>query len=1170
MSLKQKSYVEPGGVKRNTLDDLLFQQHPLQMFILDAQNNIIKANKSAAEFFNINIKDLCGRHISGVIPDFNFSITESSPNNRLTSLSDFTYSCQPFSEGKTQYVLVTIIDSLHTSSGFSDLSFRAELEMLLKNIAASFININTDKIDFAICNALELIGKIVGADRSYLFIYNKDVLTMSNTHEWCADGIKPAIDNLKDIPLSALPWWSENIFNVNHIYIPFVSQMPEEAKAEKELLEAQEIKSLIVVPVFYETEVLGFIGLDYVKHYKEWSEENLKLLRFLGSLVASVLIRKDKDEQHERTNFLFKLIVERIRDGIIVEDEDNRVLLVNRELCRLFGITASPDKVIGKKWYNIINEIQDYLLNPAEFTVRVKELTDRKEIAEGEVIKLKTGTIVERDYIPLYNKDKFIGHLRKYKDITPIKLNEEKILGDQSRLSNILFALNTTAYSRIIESKDVSTGDFVSEKTADVACNSFYKGPALMSDLIYEEDKIKVMDFLTEILKTGFGEIEYRTVAADGHIRWIHDRCKLIRNKENFPISIDGMATDVTDKKMMQIALEESEQRYRHVVNSIKEVLFQTDGEGRWTFLNPAWEELTGYTVTETLGKHFWAIMHPDDINSVITSFQNYKESRESFIRREVRYLTRSREERWMEAMVRFNYDNNGQIIGTFGTWLDVTERKIIQLQLELRDKAISAVQSGIIITDPNQPDNPIIFCNPGFEKISGYHIEEVLGRNCRFMQGPDTDNNTIAEIRQAINDKKHCSVILKNYRKDGTSFWNNLTISPIFNSRGSLINFVGIQSDITNRIEAEAALLESETKYRTVVESIKEVIFQTDNNGIWTYLNKSWEEITGYTVEESLGELFLNYVHPEDRDRNQQLFEPLIRREKEYCRHTVRYLTKDGGFRFIEVFARLTLDKDENIIGTSGTLYDVTDRLKAEDDIKLALEKQKELNELKSRFISTVSHEFRTPLTSILASADLLQRYIDKWDDDKKIKTLNRIQDSVEHMNSMINDVLTLNKSESGAVVYNPVITDIVKISRSIFDEIKLSASDKHIFIFEAARDEIIGSFDEKLFRQLLQNLLSNAVKYSPDGGEVKLIIQFDNKEVTVTVSDQGVGIAPEDQAKLFSPFFRGANIGNIPGTGLGLSIFQKALEMQKGHLSFSSDLNKGTTFKFSIPYRA
>jgi hypothetical protein len=265
MSLKQKSYVKPGGSQRNTLDDLLFQQHPLQMFILDAQNNIIKANRSAAEFFKLNSEEFFGKHISLVIPGFT---PEDCPCKGVNDSADYTYTFQPFNKGKIKYALVTVIYSLHKSPAFTDLAFRAELEMLLKNIAASFINIKTEKIDSAIDNALELIGKIAGADRSYLFLYNKELLTMSNTHEWCNEGIEPQKENLKDIPTSALSWWSENIFNNNHIYIPSVEQMPDEAGTEKEVLEAQDIKSLIVVPVFYEVEVLGFIGLDYVKDYK--------------------------------------------------------------------------------------------------------------------------------------------------------------------------------------------------------------------------------------------------------------------------------------------------------------------------------------------------------------------------------------------------------------------------------------------------------------------------------------------------------------------------------------------------------------------------------------------------------------------------------------------------------------------------------------------------------------------------------------------------------------------------------------------------------------------------------------------------------------------------------------------------------------------------------------
>ncbi|NTV11904.1 MAG: EAL domain-containing protein, partial [Zoogloea sp.] len=145
------------------------------------------------------------------------------------------------------------------------------------------------------------------------------------------------------------------------------------------------------------------------------------------------------------------------------------------------------------------------------------------------------------------------------------------------------------------------------------------------------------------------------------------------------------------------------------------------------------------------------------------------------------------------------------------------------------------------------------------------------------------------------------------------------------------------IVHDVTERKRAEEALRKAEEKYRSVVENIKEVVFQTDVEGRWTYLNRAWDEITGFAVQDSVGQVFLNYVHPEDRERNLALFEPLIERRKEYCRHEVRYLHRDGGFRWVEVFARLTLDAGGAVLGTSGTLTDITERRAAGEQLRLA-----------------------------------------------------------------------------------------------------------------------------------------------------------------------------------------------------------------------------------------
>jgi len=145
------------------------------------------------------------------------------------------------------------------------------------------------------------------------------------------------------------------------------------------------------------------------------------------------------------------------------------------------------------------------------------------------------------------------------------------------------------------------------------------------------------------------------------------------------------------------------------------------------------------------------------------------------------------------------------------------------------------------------------------------------------------------------------------------------------------------LRAKIKQLQENNIKITKSLKKYESILNNVKEVIFQTDAGGLWTYLNRPWEEITGFTVEESLGNLFLDYVHPEDRTLNQELFTPLVQRKKQYCRHTIRYLVKDGGFRWIEVFARLTLDENDDIIGTSGALNDVHDRILMEQELKIS-----------------------------------------------------------------------------------------------------------------------------------------------------------------------------------------------------------------------------------------
>ena len=189
----------------------------------------------------------------------------------------------------------------------------------------------------------------------------------------------------------------------------------------------------------------------------------------------------------------------------------------------------------------------------------------------------------------------------------------------------------------------------------------------------------------------------------------------------------------------------------------------------------------------------------------------------------------------------------------------------------------------------------------------------------------------SISKLNKTLEKEQKENIL--SITKEGTELLVSANTIPLIKNN-KVKGFAAVFCEVNKKKNVEEKLKEIEEKYQAVVNNLKEVIFQTDSQGLWTFLNPAWEEITGFTVAESIGENFLNYVHPDDRQKNYERFLPLIERKKDYCRHVIRYLTKDGGFRWIEVFARLTLDKDQNIAGTTGTLNDITERIIAEDEL--------------------------------------------------------------------------------------------------------------------------------------------------------------------------------------------------------------------------------------------
>ena len=397
--------------------------------------------------------------------------------------------------------------------------------------------------------------------------------------------------------------------------------------------------------------------------------------------------------------------------------------------------------------------------------------------------------------------------------------------------------------------------------------------------------------------------------------------------------------------------------------------------------------------------------------------------------------------------------------------------------------------------------------------------------------------------------------------RRDGSTF--NEEVSLTITHDGELIC---VCQDITESKKAQAKLQESEQKFRQLAENLNQVFWMTDpETSQMIYISPAYEEIWGLSCASVYKnpKSFIDSIYPDDLPQ----FIMTVQNKKTGFDTEYRIKRPDGSMRWIHDQAFPLKDASGEVYRVVGIAEDITERKQFEEEIQKALAKEKELSELKSRFVSMTSHEFRTPLAVISSSAQILKIFGHRLDEESKRKHLECIQTYIEHTTQLLDDILLINKAETGNLAFEPAPLDLVPFCQLLTHEIQLSASDYTIVFSSNSQSNVIGNFDQKILRQILINLLSNAIKYSPNSAIVNFNLDIIESIVIFSIQDQGIGIPEADQVKLFESFHRAENVGNIPGTGLGLSIVAKCVDLHKGAIAVNSQLGKGTTFIVKIP---
>lgn len=240
---------------------------------------------------------------------------------------------------------------------------------------------------------------------------------------------------------------------------------------------------------------------------------------------------------------------------------------------------------------------------------------------------------------------------------------------------------------------------------------------------------------------------------------------------------------------------------------------------------------------------------------------------------------------------------------------------------------------------------------------------------------------------------------------------------------------------------------------------------------------------------------------------------------------------------------------------------------LRISEEAQFAWEAEKELRRLQLRFFSMASHEFRTPLSIIIGSAQLLKSCLSLGTEEKILRNLERIEVAAKNLTQLLDSLLTINRAETGKLDFNPSQVDLEKICIELVEEMHIKYGSKHQIIFDSQGQSPRRCLDEKLLRYILSNLLLNAIKYSPEGGKIYLNLTCGHFETLFQIKDEGIGIYPEDQQHLFELFHRGVNVENISGTGLGLSVVKKCVDLQGGTIAVESEVGVGTTVTVTIP---
>jgi PAS domain S-box-containing protein len=831
------------------------------------------------------------------------------------------------------------------------------------------------------------------------------------------------------------------------------------------------------------------------------------------------------------------------KDGIIKHSAGNKLRLVSKE------------SIQGKNIRELIPNL------PSDFNQKLADVLDKSgEVVFEEIVfevELKIGRerlSYECKINPLAEKQKPAKYLScTFNNITLKKESEEqaktlKLFETATeKISDGLLIINTKrTIIRWFSSAEAFTG--------------FSPGEVLGKS---------VMDFMPKLNEEIFEEIKEDLVQQTFLKKQITINKKSERT-EDIEASFSRVNDDgdilISFFSISKLEPEVPEEDFKSLVTKSNEIIIRLDTNGIIQYVNPAFTPTLHFTEEEAIGKPLQEFI--DTLQAPDTLFE------EKFKNVELQLINKSGVQTPFIASI--TPLRSEDILTGYNVYLfDFSKKKKEETDLQFFKSLFENIKEGMAV----ERNGKIIMANDSFSKLFGYSSgKELTGRDILDL----VSTGDALKVMEYLQQKRSNAEYPGNFefvgkKKDGTIFSSELSISS-YEAQGKSY-LILIDRDITDRRRALQSIRESEEKYRNLIENIDDFFYTFERRGIFfkpVFYTASVEKITGYTQAEMMRDLkqLFRIIHPDDFPRVKENMKNLIRSKSKVSLETeFRIINKQGNMVWVRNKMNTVRDENGEIKKIFGLVSDITLRKKSESDLQKSTQDLMKLNETKDKFISIISHDLRTPFSSILGFTDLILND-ETLTDEERNQYVRYIQESSNAMLSLVNSLLDWTRLQTGRIHFEPDRAKASDIVTKSIQTLAGTAFQKKIALSSNVPDDIYIFVDQDLIAQVFNNLISNAIKFTKENGNIAITAKPSShlRFYEFSVKDTGTGIKPEDQEKLFGVDNKFTTEGTAgeKGSGLGLSLVKEIIEKHDGTIRVESESEKGSDFIFTLPVAA